>query len=1336
LLGLVLAAWSLLFIAWLTLQWGILPHIQQWREPIEARVSAALGVPVRIGSIVVRTGGWIPSIELRDVILLDSAQRAALRLPRVVAAVSPQSLLSLQLRFEQLYIDGPEIEVRRNALGRISIGGLGFDGRGGDDRGAIDWFFNQHEFVIRGGSVRWIDELRQAQPLALTDVQLVVRNGLRDHAMRLDATPPVAWGERFTLVGRFSQPLLAHRGDWRRWSGAVFASLPRADVSELRRRVDLPFELSEGDGALRAWFEIDEGRPQAATVDVALRAVSMRLDPSVEALTVEQVQGRLGAQRHGDATTLTLQHFGFVTGDGVRWPEGDISLAWRQQDGQPTSGGEFKAQRIDLGAMAQVASRIPFGVAVGKLLVDLDPKGVASGLAARWDGPLDAPLHYRAQGVLTGLSLAPHAAQEPGAVGRPGLRNASLKLDASETGGTAQIAITDGAIELPGIYDEPVLPLDRLDTVLQWKIEAVPGAAEPRVTAQLKDAHFANPDAQGSLNATWRTGAGSGVGRDGRYPGQLRLDTQFSHAEARRVARYLPLGIPRDVRGYVENAVRSGDVTAATFHVDGKLWDFPFASPQTRKEGEFRFAAQLADVDFAYVPDMPAEGNRAAYISPWPAMSHLNAELVIDRSTLEIRNARAVLGGVEWSHLQAGIRDLDNAVVTVDAAGRGPLDDMLQFLAVSPVGAALDQALARATASGPADLKLGLTIPLQHTDATQVKGSLVLAGNDLRFAPGTPPLTGARGRIDFGDHGLSVAGASAQVLGGPAAFQGGSQADGSLRFTGRGTATAEGLRHGFDVGDLAAAGLLNGQAAYRFSLGFVHGKAEVALTSNLVGMALNLPAPLTKAADAPLALRYETTLAADSLVPGHSPHDSVRFELGPLLQAVYQRDLSGDVPRVQRGGIGVMEAVPLPAAGVAANIDLPSLDLDAWQKLLGGAAGGGSADAMPANDYVPDTIALRVGTLSTGSRRLQKLVAGISQSDGVWRANLDAEQLDGYLEYRPPRGGASVGGVYARLSRLSLPKGEADGVETLLDQPPDSIPGLDIVVDDLELRGRHLGRLDLEAANHQIGEGRDAIREWQLARFNLSTPEADFLATGSWGAAGGSAASQRRSVMDFSLSLSDSGALLDRLGTPKAVRGGKGKLSGQVSWQGSPMAIDYPSLAGQIHVAIDSGQFLKVDPGAARLLGVLSLQSLPRRLSFDFRDLFQQGFAFDNIDGDVKIAQGEAQTNNLRMRGAQAVVLMEGSADIARETQDLHVWVVPDVNAGAASLAYAVINPAIGLGTFLAQVVLRKQLAQAGTREFHVHGPWVDPKVDAVERKFSDDVPSFDAPASAPSPTR
>jgi uncharacterized protein YhdP len=150
---------------------------------------------------------------------------------------------------------------------------------------------------------------------------------------------------------------------------------------------------------------------------------------------------------------------------------------------------------------------------------------------------------------------------------------------------------------------------------------------------------------------------------------------------------------------------------------------------------------------------------------------------------------------------------------------------------------------------------------------------------------------------------------------------------------------------------------------------------------------------------------------------------------------------------------------------------------------------------------------------------------------------------------------------------------------------------------------------------------------------------------------------------------------------------------------------------------VASGQFLKADPGIAKLLGVLSLQALPRRLTLDFRDVFSDGFSFDFVRGDVTINQGLAFTNNLQMKGVNAAVLMEGTADIARETQNLTVVVVPEINAGTASLIATVINPAIGLGTFLAQYFLRRPLSEATTQEFHIEGTWANPKIIKVDRK-------------------
>ena len=318
------------------------------------------------------------------------------------------------------------------------------------------------------------------------------------------------------------------------------------------------------------------------------------------------------------------------------------------------------------------------------------------------------------------------------------------------------------------------------------------------------------------------------------------------------------------------------------------------------------------------------------------------------------------------------------------------------------------------------------------------------------------------------------------------------------------------------------------------------------------------------------------------------------------------------------------------------------------------------------------------------------------------------------MEYRQPNN-QNASRIYARLARLSLPPSADQAVESLLEDSPLSIPALDIVVEDLELRGKKMGRVEIEAVNTETSLPRNATgREWRLNKLNISLPEASFKASGKWITS--KEGTQKASTeMNFRLDISDAGDLLTRLGTKDALRGGAGKLEGQVNWQGSPMTLHYPSLGGRFNVNIGRGQFLQAEPGVAKLLGVLSLQALPRRLMFDFRDVFSTGFAFDSVRGDVLIQQGIASTRNLQMRGVNAVVQMDGSSDIEKETQSLRVLILPEVDAGTASLLAGIaLNPAIGLSTFLAQLILKQPLSRVNTQEFLIDGTWSDPKVTKV----------------------
>jgi uncharacterized protein YhdP len=403
------------------------------------------------------------------------------------------------------------------------------------------------------------------------------------------------------------------------------------------------------------------------------------------------------------------------------------------------------------------------------------------------------------------------------------------------------------------------------------------------------------------------------------------------------------------------------------------------------------------------------------------------------------------------------------------------------------------------------------------------------------------------------------------------------------------------------------------------------------------------------------------------------------------------------------------------------------VDVDAWSRALERLSSSG--DAPPLLPRVQ--AALQVQELLAGSRRISQASIELQQeggaTDGTWQAQVSADQLAGRITWRPPQGTLDGGRLTARLDRFALPPAEVLQVEQLLDAGPRSLPALDIVVEDFQLRARSLGRLNLQAASRGSLGGRD----WRLERLELEMPEARLSANGRWSGTERPGAGGRMSL-DFGVALADTGRLASRFGWVETIRGGKGELKGQLNWSGSPLSPDLTTMDGQMTVDLAAGQFLRAEPGLGRLLGIVSLQSLPRRLLLDFRDVFQQGFAFDQVSGDITLARGLARTGNLRMRGVQATVFIEGQADLLREQQDLRVMIVPEVNAGAASLAYLAINPAIGLGTFFAQMLLRDPLRAANTREFSVTGPMAEPRVERVERAFNAPLPGGAATPPGP----
>lgn len=1324
--GLRVIAWMMLVagcvlgMAWAALHFWIVPRIEDFRPKLENLATQTIGVPVQMGKLLAVSSGWMPTFEIHDLALLDPEGRRALTLPKIVFAISVRSILDLGV--EQLVIDSPTLDIRRTSTGEWRIAGLSLKQDNTPDSAAADWIFAQKEIVIQHGTVFWTDEFnplqRNKSALDLQDVSWILRNSARHHQWRLDATPPSGWGDRFVLMGDLKRNLLStHPGRFKDWSGQVHAEFPDVDLSQLGPHLPWKVNATKGQGALRMWVDLNHGNVKQATADLVLENVQAQLSPELQALSFKNIAGRLSVKPLHKGLDFSTEGLRFDTTDGLHWPGGNVNFSYAEADNGQSAKGLFHGDKLDLFALRNIALQLPLPESARKTLLEHKVSGLVNPLHIEWSeelGKSDKAIHVAvANGRFDNFYF------EGGKVGTeteswPSVENANISFDMNADGGQIKATIDNGAISIHRIFEEPRIQLDAMQASVKWVKQ------KDQVTVPDWQLRVSNSDVTGEWQGKWKP---SPIANS---LGILDLQGTIARGDAARVHRYLPLTLPQSVRHYVRDSVLKGEVQGVAVKIKGDLQQLPFANP---KDGEFRFAGKVKDIQYAYVP--PSGSTRNTTQEPnWPAMNNVNGDIVFDRYNFKVNGASGKWGNVPFTQIKAEIPNLNGkVVVNVQGESKTGANLALTDLRQSPVNNMLGGLFAQAQSTGTLNARLKLSFPLAELDKTTVQGNVSLNNNDVRLQSALPLFEKAQGNINFNESGFSLVGVNAQFLGGPIKLDGGSrklpakstEANPLIRIQGQ--ATANGMRQAKEIPWLnALAQQANGSTTYTASLGFKGGQSELSIQSQLQGLALNLPSPLNKRSDDMVAFKYDNTV--QSLNQNKATRDQIQMSWGRALSASYVRDLTGTEPRVINGRWQVGDVVGNPSqtdGGVLAIVNLPSISLDDWLQILSPpksspayVASSNSSLSAASQTYLPNRMTLKANELTVQGRNLHNVSVNGSREGYVWRAQTDAREFSGYLEYRQSNN-QNAGRIYARLARLSLPPSADQTVESLLEDSPVAIPALDIVVEDLELRGKKMGRVEIEAINTDPTSPRsNAGREWRLSKLNITVPEASFKASGKW-VTSRDGTQQAITDMNFRLDVSDSGDLLNRLGTKDALRGGGGKLEGQVSWQGSPLTLHYPTLGGRFNVNIGRGQFLQAEPGVAKLLGVLSLQALPRRLLLDFRDVFSAGFAFDTIRGDVTIQQGIANTRNLQMKGVNAIVQMEGSSDIARETQNLRVLILPEVDAGTASLLAGIaLNPAIGLSTFLAQLVLKQPLSRVNTQEFSIDGTWSDPKVTKI----------------------
>lgn len=1224
--------------ALITLHVWLWPSMAQrqtdWLVQVQARL-AEQGLTMTVGEMVADWETWYrPRLQIEEVQVAAVGGDRVLSIRQIQAVLGPKSLASIwrwQPIFSEIRLQDPQLYAERNARGELVIAGFSITG-GQADAVALTWLLRQGRIRIDDGELVWRDAVRN-RSARLRDITFAMSNLGVQHAWALRATPPSSLGEGFVLQGDFRHGFLGEPADVRGWVGEAFVQFDRVNLSELFQFVHLPdaapLKVNAGQGAMRAWVQLDAGVLEDLTVDLDLSDASLQWGKPRKPMTLQRLTGRVQTTLSERRQEVSLQNISLESAQlkaTAKIPAALLSVTRDRDLGNVNA--KVSAKTIDLAAAMWLMEHLPLPDDWRDQLAALQPDGALSDMRLSWQEEGDQAKGFSIEFGFENLSLAPGAK-------RPGFTNLSGRLRATQEGGEISLASKSSSLSFPGVFESPSFPIDRLDAQMSWSAKHLLStqgqspAAEVDLT--VRKLSLSNPDLALEVSGGYRWQGGG--------PGVADLTGKVLRSEFKKIVDYVPLVVARDIRAWLKDGLVSAKATSATFELRGPLDRFPF---RDAADGRFTVNAQTEGASLR-----PAPG--------WPIINNIQANVLFDRNQFRTQAKSAKLNELSLTKIDARIDDLQASrpLLVIDGALSGDFQKLIDVANRSPARTMLRDATAEMRAKGQATLLLGLRLDLDNSERSQVAGRLTTGQSIFRYAPSLPEVSINSGEMVFTESGITQFDLLGQGLGGPIrvtskAIDKASQSSGALSLQIDGQATASGLEQWAEEAlGFSFKNTLSGSTRYSVLLDMRESFTKAVVRSSLEGLSSALFGPFKKSAKEDWGLRI---------------------------------DFQHQEPRPGTTAVGSQT----------------------W-------------------------------AISSNQQRLNARVQRSLSSRKETIIDVDSSQLAGQFKWTPAaqqvkaaKGLKPAALLQARLVRLWLDKhepAEDSAGESASDALAQEWPTVDLVVDDFRVGERAWGRLEVQASPVV------STRSWEILRFSLTNPDAELTGQGQWAMLSqGRGPRRSRTSLNTLLQIKNGGALLARSGYPRVVKDTSGKIEGTLHWTGSPLDFSGAALNGNLSLNLQQGQFLKAEPGLARLVSVLNLQSLPRRIKLDFRDIFSDGFTYEQIRGDLQFLNGQASTQNLRIIGVQASVMLEGSADIKRETQDLRVLVLPELNAGLASLGYAaLVNPAIGLGAFVAQYILRNPVRELLSYEYHVTGSWDDPVVESVRREMRRDSPSMKA---------
>ena len=1230
-----------------------LPHLDAWRPEILNKIESATGMPVEASQLSASWQNFGPTLEAHD-IRAELKDGGEFSVKRVTLALDVwQSLLHMRWQFRDLTFW--QLRFRTNTP--ITSGG------GNDSLEAShisDLFLRQFDhFDLRDSEVSFLTPSGQRAELAIP--QLTWLNDPRRHRAEGLVSLSSLTGQHGVMQVRMDlrddEGLLSN--------GRVWLQADDIDLKPwLGKWMQDNIALETAQFSLEGWMTIDKGDVTGGDVWLKQGGASWLGEKQTHTLSVDNLTAHITRENPGWQFSIPDTR---ITMDGKPWPSGALTLAWIPEqdvggkDNKRSDELRIRASNLELAGLEGIRPlAAKLSPALGDVWRSTQPSGKINTLAL--DIPLQAADKTRFQASWSDLAWKQWKLL-------PGAEHFSGTLSGSVENGLLTASMKQAKMPYETVFRAPLEIADGQATI-SWLNNDKGFQLDGRnidVKAKAVHARGGFRYLQPANDEPW-LGILAGISTD----------------DGSQAWRYFPENLMgKDLVDYLSGAIQGGEADNATLVYGGNPQLFPYK----HNEGQFEVLVPLRNAKFAFQPD-------------WPALTNLDIELDFINDGLWMKTDGVNLGGVRASNLTAVIPDYSKEKLLIDADIKGPGKAVGPYFDETPLKDSLGATLQELQLDGDVNARLHLDIPL-NGELVTAKGEVTLRNNSLFIKPLDSTLKNLSGKFSFINGDLQSEPLTASWFNQPL------NVDFSTKEGAKAYQVAVNLNGNWQpakTGVLPAAvnEALSGSVAWDGKVGIdlpYHAGAtyNVELNGDLKNVSSHLPSPLAKPAGEPLPVNVKVDGNLNSFEltgqAGADNHFNSRWLLGQKLtldRAIWAADSKTLPPLPEQSGV---------------ELNMPPMNGAEWLALFQ----KGAAESVGGAASFPQHITLRTPMLSLGNQQWNNLSIVSQPTANGTQVEAQGREINATLAMR--NNAPWLANIKYLYYNPSVPKTHGDSTNSSPFPTTERIsfrgwPDAQIRCAECWFWGQKFGRIDSDITI--------SGNTLTLTNGLIDTGFSRLNADGEWVNNPGN----ERTSLKGKLRGQKIDAAAEFFGVTTPIRQSSFNVDYDLHWRKAPWQPDEATLNGIIHTQLGKGEITEINTGhAGQLLRLLSVDALMRKLRFDFRDTFGEGFYFDSIRSTAWIKDGVMHTDDTLVDGLEADIAMKGSVNLVRRDLNMEVVVAPEISATVGVAAAFAVNPIVGAAVFAASKVLGPLWSKVSILRYHISGPLDDPQINEVLRQ-------------------